>query len=367
MTAPRTSILLVVGALAALAMPGAAWAGDPPGFPSTPGATGPAPGPSPDDVARGRIAALKKFARDKESDPMFAEHEAAERGCRIDHGHRLVTLTFNADGTLHCKLTELAEGYQLEIYVLTVKDVYSTGNHYRVTVAPGAPLKAVPIHGTSSDVKAALEMLAGAHAEYVDAAWWRAPIAYGPYHFDSGTITVALDEAAISEDTKLAIAPLYPLNLSVIALAGPGLSSFAVVDGKIAESRNPADLAYYFGVHAYPLSWNRNGNNKTRPGRYFSDDYSDWVDRVSLVAGVNLSHPTEGGYLGAAVEVYSGISITGGWQPRKFRQLQAGHAVGDPIMGSEAPTDAAWKLTGWGVGLSVDATLIKPLLSLVGK
>ena len=142
----------LAGALGAVA--GGAW-GDPPGYPSTGSAAAPKAGsgsatPSLDDVARARIAALKKFARDKEGDPTFAAHEGAARACRIDHDKRLVTLTFNADGTVHCKLAELAEGYQLEIWILTVKDVYSTGGHYRVTVTPGAPLKAAPIRGTSS-------------------------------------------------------------------------------------------------------------------------------------------------------------------------------------------------------------------------
>ncbi len=359
----------LAGALGAVA--GGAW-GDPPGYPSTGSAAAPKAGsgsatPSLDDVARARIAALKKFARDKEGDPTFAAHEGAARACRIDHDKRLVTLTFNADGTVHCKLAELAEGYQLEIWILTVKDVYSTGGHYRVTVTPGAPLKAAPIRGTSSDVKAVLELLSSRLADYSEADWWRAPTVYGPYHFESGTITIALDEAAVTEETKLAIAPLYPLDLAVIGLIGPGRSTFTLVDGKIFESQNRADLAYYFGVHAYPLSWNRNGNQSLRPGRYFSDEYSEWNDRLSLVVGVNLSHPTEGGFVGGALEVYSGVSLVGGWQPRKYRRLQAGHMVGEVVVGTDLPTDAAWDLSGWGIGVAVDATLLKPLLSAVGK
>jgi hypothetical protein len=368
---------LLAAVLGSIIGRGAAW-GDPPGFPSTGSATaGPAgagsaaspAGPATlDDHARQRIAALRKFARDKENDPKFAMHEAADGVCQIDHCKRIVTLTFNADGTLHCKLSELAEGYQLEVFVLTVKEIYSTGNHYRVTVTPGAPLKTVPIHGASSDVKAMLEVLSSGHlADYSEADWWRAPALYGPYHFDAGTVTVALDEAGVSQETKIAIAPLYPLDLGVVALVGPGLPSYAIVDGKISESRNRTDLSYYFGVHVYPFSWSRNGNRQLRPGRYFSDEYGSWNDRLSLVAGINLGHPTEGGYLGGAIEVYSGISITGGWQPRKYRQLQSGHVVGEMIMGSEVPTDMVWQVSGWGIGLTVDATLVKPLLSFVGK
>jgi hypothetical protein len=365
------SAAVVVGLAALGALAGGA-RGDPPGFPSTAPAAVPATGsgsaaPTLDEIARARITALKKFVRDKESDPAFAAHEGPARACRIDRDRRLVTLTFNADGTLHCKLAELAEGYQIEILILTVKDVYSTGNHYRVTVTPGAPLKAAPVRGTSSDVKAVLELLGSRLANYTEADWWRAPTMYGPYHFDTGTITIALDEAAVSEDTKLAIAPLYLLDLAVIGLVGPGLSTFSLVDGKIFESHNRADLAYYFGVHAYPLSWNRNGNRSLRPGRYFSDEYSAWNDRLSLVVGINLGHPTEGGFVGGAIELYGGISLVGGWQPRKYHRLQAGHMVGEMVMGTDLPLDAAWDLSGWGVGLAVDATLLRPLLAALGK
>jgi hypothetical protein len=371
----RRLAMAAAAALAAAVAPGVQRAAraDPPGFPST--GSGGKPSPpgttpqtqSPDDVARGRIAALKKFVRDKEADPKFAEHEGPERACRVDRDQQRVTLTFNADGTLHCKLNEIAEGYEIEIYILTVKELYATGSHYRVTVAPGAPLKTVPIHGSSDDVKAELAVLSGLHAEFTEADWWRAPTRYGPYHFDSGTITITLDEAAVAQDTKLTIEPLYRFGLAVVAVAGPGVPSYTIVDGKISESQNRADLAYYFGVHFYPFSWHRDGKNHILPGRYFNDEYSAWYDRISLLAGVNLSHPTEAGFLGAAVEVYAGVSITGGWQPRKYQQLHAGNAVGDMITGDQVPTDAVWKTSGWGVGLSVDATLLKTLLAYVGR
>lgn len=369
-TRGHLALAAMIVALAGIA--GRAARADPPGFPSTTPATpappGAAAGPaSADDFARGRIAALRKFVRDKESDARFAEHEGPERACRIDHERRLVALTFNADGTLHCKLTEIAEGYELEIWILTVKGQFSGPGHYRVTVAPGAPLKTAPIRGTSDDVKASLAVLSGLHAEFTEADWWRAPSRYGPYHFDSGTITIALDEAAVTQETKLTIAPLYRFNLTVVALAGPGLPAYAVVDGKITESRNRADLDYYFGLHVYPFSWNRSGTSRRLPGRYFSDDYGAWHDRLSLIAGVNLAHPTEGGYVGAAIELYGGISITGGWQPRKYQRLQSGHSPGDMITGTELPTDAVWKLDGWGVGLSVDASVLRSLLSLIGR
>lgn len=316
---------------------------------------------------REKTAALRKFSHDKESDPAFREHEGPDRACRIDRDHQVVTLTFNADGTLHCKLAELAEGYEIDVWVLTVKDLYDTGNHYRVTVTTGAALSFAPIHGTSTDVKAELAVLAGLHADVTEAAWWHAPRRYGPYHFDSATITVSLDECAASQDTKLTIVPLYRFAVTVLAIAGPGVPGYAVADGKISQSQNRADLAYYFGVHFYPLSWHRDGKRNTLPGRYFSDEYSEWYDRISLLAGVDLGHPTEAGYLGAAVEVYGGVAITVGWQPRKHRRLHTGYAVGDALVGDQVPTDEAWKLGSWAAGISIDAALLKTLLGYIGR
>jgi hypothetical protein len=382
----RRSAAVAAGAIAAIAVTVAPGmhraAADPPGFPSNPnGQPAPQNGqPAPQDpaaaakaaqaeaMARERITALKKFVRDNEADARFAEREGPRRACRLDHDRKLATLTFNADGTLHCRLNALAEGYEFEIQILTVKQLYAGGNHYRVTVAPGAPLKAVPIHGSSDDVKAEIAVLSGLlHEDYTQAEWWLAPVHYGPYHFDSGTITIALDEAGVTQDTRITIEPLYPLALSVLAIAGPGVPSYSIANGKIAQSLSRADLAYYFGVHLYPFSWNRDGKNHLMPGRYFNADYAAWYDRISLLIGVNLTHPTEAGFLGGAVEVYPGIALTAGWQPRKYNQLHTGYAVGDMIMADPVPTDAVWKLNGWAAGISMDASMVKMLLAYVGR
>lgn len=378
MSRPRRRCAAVVaGAVAAIA--GAAAPGvhraaaDPPGFPSNGSgaqpaqATGTAAAQT-EAFLRGQIAALKKFSHDKESDPAFAEHEGPDRACRIDRHQQVVTLTFNADGTLHCKLAEVAEGYELDVWVLTVKGVYDTGNHYRITVATGAALGYAPIHGTSTDVKAELAALSALHAEApTEVAWWHAKRRYGPYHFDSATITVALDECAATEDTKLTIVPLYRFALSVLAIAGPGVPGYSIADSKISQSRNRADLAYYFGVHLYPLSWHRDGKRHTLPGRYFNEDYTAWYDRISVLAGFDLGHPTEAGYLGGAVEVYAGVAITAGWQPRKYNRLHTGYAVGDTLTGDQVPTDAVWKVGSWAAGISIDASLLKTLLGYIGR
>jgi hypothetical protein len=351
-----------------------AWAGDPPGFPSSPGSPGSPAGPpaateskAADAFARERMAAIAKFARDKEEDPMFAEREGPRGACLIDRDRRLLRLTFNADGTLHCKPSVLAEGYQIEANVLTVKSLYATGNHYRVSAKPGAPLKAVSVHGSAEDVKAAVTAMAGLHEDYSAAAWWQAPRLLGPFHNEDVTLTVALDEAGVREDTTLSITPLSMVNLGVVALVGPGERAYSVANGVIKEHAASAQLDYFFGVHLYPLSWSRNGQKKLRPGRYFATEYTSLADHVSLLAGIDLAHPREAAYLGLAVEVITGISLTGGWQPRKVARLQAGSAPGDMISGDAVPTDSSWKLSRWGIGLSVDASFLKPIVGYLAR
>jgi hypothetical protein len=357
---------LASGVLTTLAPP--VRAADPPGFPSTGALPTTQPSqPSVGDFARERIAAIAKFVRDKEEDPAFAEREGAHGICRVDRARRVLVLTFNADGTLHCKAPPVAEGYQLEVNVLTVKSLYASGNHYRVSAKPGAPLKAVSVHGTAEDVKAAVTAMAGLREDYTTAAWWQAPRLLGPFHNEDVTLTVALDEAGVREDTVLAITPLSTFNLGVVALVGRGTTTYSVVDGTINEHVASTDLSYYFGVHVYPLSWSRNGQKRLRPGRYFAPEYVTLADHVSVLAGIDLAHPREGAYLGVALELYGGISLTAGWQPRKLAHLQAGSAAGDPITGDAVPTDASWKVDRWGVGLSVDASLLKPIVSYLVK
>ncbi|MBK7536394.1 MAG: hypothetical protein IPI49_13700 [Myxococcales bacterium] len=351
-------------------------AADPPGFPSSPGPAVPAPGPvapgpvaasAADDFARERMAAIAKFARDKEEDPRFAEREGPNGACRVDQERRVVMLTFNADGTLHCKAPLLAESYQLEVHVLTVKSLYATGNHYRITAKPGAPLRAVSVHGTAADVKAAVTAMAGMREDYTETQWWQAPRLLGPFHNEDVTVTVALAEAGVREDTTLSITPLSTFNLGVLGLMSPGVTTYSAVDGALDAHRRARELSYYFGVHFYPLSWARIAKKRLRPGRYFVPEYVAFADRLSVVAGIDLANPRQAGYLGLALEVYGGVALTAGWQPRQVQRLRDGAALGDPITGDEVPTDSAWDLERWAVGLSVDASFLKPIVGYLAR
>jgi len=332
-----------------------AFAGDPPGLPST-GGSG--------DPAANNLAAIQKFASDKQDDREFATRESDKGKCRIDQDRQIVTLTFNADGKMHCTLPALAEGYRAEIMVLTMSP-YDQGTHYRVVVTTGDVLDKTLVHGSADDVKALLGYLAAVHGAPPDETpkWWTSPILLGPYAFADVTFTIKLDEAGISTDNKLTIAPLYAFNLSALAIVGPGTTTYSVAGGKIASDSNRGELDYYFGVHFYPLSWVKNGT----PKRYFDTNYQSAFDRFSIVAGLNLAHPTQGGYLGGALELGWGLSITGGWQPRKVDALAGGATVGTATDATDAPTYSRWDFANWGVGLSLDATVFKPIFSIFGS
>lgn len=349
--------------LLSISLSGSAHASDPPGMSSTgsPPPTAP-PGPGNEDAAaQQRIAALKQFVLQHQQDADFAEKEDPHARCRVDHAAHRVHLVFRADGVLHCTVDELAEGYTFDVAILTIKDLYDTGDHYLVTVKPGDRLASVPVHGNADDAKAVLGVLGAPPAQ---PGWWTSRDAYGPYRNKDVTITITLQAAAVSEDTKLPVTPVYLLNVAVVAIAGPSATTYSVSNGKISSNSSAADLSYYFGVHLYPLSWNRNGEGDLRPGRYFNGKYQSFSDRFSVVLGANLSHPTQQGYIGLAIELHDGVSITGGWQPRKVQKLQSGHSVGDMTMSENAPTDSEWDLSNWGIGLSIDATVLKPITSL---
>lgn len=364
-----SSSRIAVALLTVAAFVGPAWAEDPPGFPSSPSSpTRPASGPSELDAFAGeRMAAISKFARDKEEDPRFAEREEKNGKCRIDRERSVLMLTFNADGTLHCKAPALAESYAIEVHILTVKSLFATGNHYRVTAKPGRALPAVSVHGAAADVKAAITAMSGLREDYSEAAWWQAPRLLGPFHNEDVTLTVTLDEAGVKQDTALTITPLSAVNLSVLAALSPGVTTYVVADGAVKAQRNDRELDYFFGVHLYPLSWARIAKGRLRPGRYFVPEYVSFADRLSLTVGMDLARPRESAYLGLSLEVYSGISVTAGWQPRKVPRLTDGVVEGQALEGDVVPERSAWDLRRWAVGLSLDASLLKPLVGYLAR
>jgi len=366
-----SSSRIAVALLAVAALAGPAGAEDPPGFPSSPSSpSSPAApsGPSALEAFAGeRMAAISKFARDKEEDPRFAEREEKSGKCRIDRERAVLMLTFNADGTLHCKAPVLAESYAIEVHILTVKSLFATGNHYRVTAKPGRALPAVSVHGAAADVKAAITAMSGLREDYSEAAWWQAPRLFGPFHNEDVTLTVSLDEAGVKQDTALTITPLSAVNLSVLAALSPGVTTYVVADGAVKAQRNDRELDYFFGVHLYPLSWARIAKGRLRPGRYFVPEYVSFADRLSLTAGVDLARPRESAYLGLSFEVYSGIALTAGWQPRKVPRLTDGISEGQSIEGDTVPERSAWDLRRWAVGLSLDASLLKPLIGYLAR
>jgi hypothetical protein len=342
------------------AIVGTAVAGDPAGMPST-NPPPPSTGEATDAAAQERIATLKKFVAGHLADENYrGDYEDASGRCKIESG--VVHLAFRADGVLHCRLGELAEGDRFEVHILTFGE-YVSGDHYVVSVTPGSRLGPGPVHGSVDDVKAVLGMFTEATPGQV--GWWKSPL-YGPYHAADVTITITLSKAGVANDTKLTVAPLYVANVSVVGVAGPGATTYSVADGMIAPNRKSVALSYFFGLQLYPLSWRRNGDGRYRSGRYFSDRYQAWPDHISLVLGVSLDHPTQAAYVGLAVEVHPGISLTAGWQPRKVEALQAGHMTGEMIPEDSAPVDHRWDLRNWGVGLAIDGTLLKPLTAVFG-
>jgi hypothetical protein len=311
------------------------------------------------DTAYDRVVALEQFVRDKRDNPKFKEYENADGTCLVDQSEQYVILTFSADGTLHCRIPAIAEGYRIRIYVLTTLEYAIGTDRYSVAVRPGQTPKVAVARVGGETVAAAIRREAQPAAAQQAAEWWHPRIEYGPYPASSIVIEITNESAGVDRETKLDIATLSTFSLAVFGLAGRGFDSYEVLDGKIGKDHSEFGFDYYFGAQVYPLSWNRNAFHKLRPGRYFSEPYESCVDRWSLVLGLSANHPFEAAYLGVGFEVVHGIAITAGWQPRRVEELKSGYAVGSPVVGDKAPIDKRWDAANFGIGIALDSTIAR--------
>ncbi len=328
-----------------------------------------------DDQAVKNAAEVAKFVLDQEKSTQWTEHEGRKGFCRVDDGNGTVDLTFRADGTLHCKALPLAEGYKVHVWILTMKKYAAhpaTGTEgkkastYLVKATPGADLaNGLAIRGAADDVKAALAFLEklGTKASDVESPTWSDEGEFGPWHAADVSIQVDLKVAALTQTTKLKIAPLYNVNLAIAAVGGPGVTEYSVANGAIQEQKPSVAIDYYLGLEVFPLAWHRNGLGDLTMGRYFESAYERWWERIPLIAGISLSHPTEKVFVGTGFHVLDGIGLVAGWQPRQVQKLKAGFAPGQAVQGTSAPVEQEWDLTGWGVGIVVDAAVAKTVTS----
>jgi hypothetical protein len=330
-----------------------------------------------DEKVRARLAAVNNFVQRHDRDAEWKTKENDDQSCVVHPDERYVDLTFRADGVMHCKLNELAEGYKVRIWILAIatdarKPAKEKAGNYLITATPGTALSGrVAVRGAFDDAKAAADALAklGLHgAEAEVPADWSEEGDYGPFHNSSVTLKIELKAAAIAAETKVTIAPLYTFNIGVFAIGNKGDNvTYSVADMKIQEQKSTFKLGYFVGVQWYPFSWNKDGRGHWTSGRYFNDLYTNWYDRVGLAAAISLTEPTKTFYVGLSVSVVAGFNVTAGWWPGVNQKLKTGYMVGQPIEGTEPPVDDKWDWSRWGVGLAVDATVAKTLTSAFGK
>jgi hypothetical protein len=131
-------------------------------------------------------------------------------------------------------------------------------------------------------------------------------------------------------------------------------------DGRLEQTDHALDLDTLVIANLYAFSWSRNGEGTWRPGRYFTPDYPlAFQDRLSVVAGVNPLHPTRGFYIGGALELVRGISISAGWHPHELERLRDGYEIGSRVLGGTVPTRADWQWDRWSAGISIDTAILK--------
>lgn len=117
----------------------------------------------------------------------------------------------------------------------------------------------------------------------------------------------------------------------------------------------------------YPAAWYWGRNGGLRYGRVFDHDYVRLRDRLSVMGGFSVSHPADSLFLGIGIEAFVGLTIVGGWQPRRVQRLKPGVGVLDANMDGAVPTNTIWDTHAWAIGLSLDASIAKTISGLLSK
>src|ERR1043165_2795443 len=148
--------------------------------------------------AQSPLADLKRFAHSHHDANEFTRHEQSDGTC-LTHAHTVV-LTFEADGSLHCRLSALPAGYKLEIWILSYGDYVTVGDFgYRVSVRAG---QTIPLASPSASFNP------GPVGVVQTPAWWvvggpDSPVPLGPYPYKRVAITITLDSVGLETTTVL--------------------------------------------------------------------------------------------------------------------------------------------------------------------
>jgi hypothetical protein len=62
-------------------------------------------------------------------------------------------------------------------------------------------------------------------------------------------------------------------------------------------------------------------------------------------------------------EPFVGLSIIGGWQPRRIQELKPGYYVGQANADTQVPTNTVWDRKSFGFGISLDVSIAKTIAS----
>ncbi|WP_152622692.1 hypothetical protein [Archangium violaceum] len=325
--------------------------------PAQPGVDTPQPSSQPPEVAY-------SSALSPETLRVFVDRNPIEKtDCARDNATGTVTLKLHADGTQLCNLDELPQNYRAIVKVYTP---YDWAHRCNLGAVEGKRLDAVMVRGSYADAKSAFSA-ASVPEDFVAPDFYLART-FGPFRSEDVTFSLECKEAKVDASLKFSVEPLYQVNVSAVALAGKSRQSFGISEGVITEATDSTPVDYFVGATVYPAAWRRI-NDQWTYGRYFVSDLRRFQDRIGVTAGFSLSSPRDQLFLGASVEVVTGLAVTVAWVPRRIERLTADsdgrqYQVGDAFEGTSAPTQKHWDFNSFGVGLAADATIMKSIIQL---
>jgi hypothetical protein len=289
----------------------------------------------------------------------WAAYENGDQNCRIDDHKRVAYLALNADGTHHCTLNSIREGYKLQV-VMWVPS--GAADQYTISIEPGKTLSTFNIRGATehfAHAGARRGLTQGLSGEQQGP--YKLERTSGTLHNEDVSVTVTCEVCRVSQTHKLTVTPFYSINL--VAIAGYSLSNertYSVSNQMIQQQDLAHPIDYFIGATMYPLGWAKIAGSNV-PGAYF--DRWNWSRLMGIQAGVSLQHPTTRLYLGLSVNTPIGISFGLGYGPFRKQQLKDGYSTGSSYDGSDAPVDKVWSNRVLA-SISIDSSLVKPIIDI---
>lgn len=289
----------------------------------------------------------------------WAAYENGDQNCRTDDHKRIAYLALNADGTHHCTLNSIREGYRLHVIMWVPAGAV---DQYTISIEPGTTLSTLNVRGTTEHLARGGSrggLTQGLSDELK--APKKLERTSGTLRNEDVSVTVTCEACRVNQTHKLMVTPFYSINLVVIASYSlSGERTYSVSNLMIQQQDLAHPINYFIGATIYPLGWAKIGGSYV-PGAYF--DRWNWSRLMGIQAGVSLQHPTEQLYLGLSMNTPIGVSFGLAYGPFRKEQLKDGYSTGSSYDGIEAPVDKVWS-NRLVLSVSIDRSIAKSIIGI---